>query len=204
MATRRPDDPKLSRQRQRVAEAAGRLLATGEQTDPDRARRKAAEQLGVRREAELPSGDEVREAALAYRRLFVPADPSPLLRAQREAALEAMQFLATFLPRLTGEVLRDGSDAQTPVCLHLHADSPDDVARFLHDHRITADQGQRRMRLDRDCSAECPLWSFQAGSVAFELLVLPHSSLRQAPLDPLDGQPQARASVSALMRLLGR
>ncbi len=203
MATHRPDDPKLSRQRQRVAEAAGRLLATGEQTDPDRARRKAAEQLGVRREAELPSGDEVRAAALAYRRLFVAPDPSPLLRTQREAALEAMQFLATFQPRLAGEVLRDGSDAQAPVCLHLHADNPDDVARFLHDHRITADQGQRRMRLDRDGSADCPLWSFQAGSVAFELLVLPRSSLRQAPLDPLDGQPQARASVSALTRLLG-
>lgn len=203
MATHRPDDPRLLRQRQRVAEAAARLLASGEQTDPDRARRKAAEQLGVRREVELPTTEQVREAALAYRRLFAIPDASPQRRTQREAALEAMQFLAAFDPRLAGELALDGGSGRAPVHLHLHADDPDDVAHFLHDQRIAADQVGQRVRLDRDTSATFPLWHFQAGGVDFELLVLPRAALRQPPLDG-DGKAAVRLSASALARLLGR
>lgn len=190
------------RTRLRVAEAAGKLLATGEQPDADRARRKAAQQLGLGRHEELPSAAQVHEAAQAYRRLFASVDDGARLHRQREAALEAMRFFAAFDPRLVGEVLRGDAGARAAICLHLHAEHPDDVATFLLDQGIRAERGQRPLRLARDRREPLPAWHFEAGGQPFDLLVLPRSALRQAPLDDVDDVPMARAGAAALAQVL--
>ncbi|HEU0154256.1 MAG TPA: hypothetical protein VFQ84_13030 [Arenimonas sp.] len=202
MSPRRQDDPRARQRRQQLAQEAARLLATGAQHDPARALRKAAERLGVRDESLFPGGDEIREALQAHQRLF-GGEASPSRRqALREAALEAMAFFAAYDPRVAGAALEGPVDAHAPVCLHLHADDPDDVARFLHDQRIPADQTSRRLRLGRGDSPALPCWEFTAGDVAFELWVLPTSALRQPPLEPLEDRPLRRASASALRQLI--
>ena len=87
-----------------VAQEAARLLAGGEQVDIDQARRKAAARLGIRDEGELPDATQIREALAERQRLFGAA-PAPALGLLRDAALQAMAFLAAFDPRLTGPVL---------------------------------------------------------------------------------------------------
>lgn len=201
MSPRRQDDPRNQQRRQRVAEEAARLLASGEQVDIDLARRKAAARLGMRDEAALPDAGLVREALAERRRLF-GGGRAPALGSLRDAALQAMDFLAAFDPRLTGPVLDGTANERTGVLLHLHPQDPDDVARFLHDQRIPAVAGSRRMRLERDRSVDLPCWHFTAESVDFELVVLPHASLRQAPLDALEATPVPRASAAALRRLM--
>lgn len=198
----RPDDPRTRQRRLLVAQEAARLLAGGEQVDIDQARRKAAARLGVRDEGELPDATLIREALAERQRLFGGA-PAPALGLLRDAALQAMAFLAAFDPRLTGPVLEGTAGGRTGVLLHLHPHDPDDVARFLHDQRIPAVAGVRRIRLDRDRSADLPCWHFTADGVDFELVVLPHASLRQAPLEPQDATPLHRASAAALRRLMG-
>lgn len=201
MSPRRQDDPRTQQRRHRVAQEAARLLASGEQVDIDVARRKAAARLGWRDEAALPDAAMVREALAERLRLFGGAK-APALGSLRDAALQAMDFLAAFDPRLAGPVLDGTANERTGVLLHLHPPDPDDVARFLHDQRIPAVAGSRRMRLDRDHSVDLPCWHFTAEGVDFELVVLPQASLRQAPLDTLEATPVPRASAAALRRLM--
>ncbi|KFN49362.1 hypothetical protein [Arenimonas composti] len=197
----RRDEPAIRRQRARIADEVARLLAEGAESDPARARRKVAERLGVRDEAALPGGDEIRAAVLAYRQLFAPADGGRL-RAQREAALAAMQHFAHLDPRLAGPVLDGSADARTPVTLHLHADDPDAVTHALLERDVPARQSQAAVRLDRRQRIDVPAWRFSAGGVDFELLQLPLSAARQAPWDPLEDRPLERAGIAALRRLL--
>src|SRR5690606_27089531 len=107
-----------------------------------------------------------------------------------------------FHPRLVGRVLEGTADAHTPVSLHLHADDPDAVARFLADAGIPAEASWRRLRLDRVRDRDAPVWVFNADGIAFDLAVLPLDTLRQAPLSATDERPMARASASQLRKLL--
>ena len=201
MSPRRRDDARNLQQRLQVAEEAARLLMEGAADSPEAARRKAASRFGLRDDALLPTGEEIRNAVQARQRLFQPA-PGPTLRRLREAALEAMGFFSAFDPRLAGPVLEGGLGPDATITLHLHADDPDALARVLLDQRIPARQRSRRLRLERDRSAEVPAWQFEADGLGFELLLLPLSVLRQPPLDALDDRPMARASAAALKRLL--
>lgn len=195
-------DPAGARQRRlRVAAEAARLLAElgG---DPALARRKAADRLGFRDPGSLPTGDEIREALEAHRRLFASGTGQRLLRRQREAALAAMEFFGEFSPRLAGAVLDGSADARSAIELHLHAEDPDAVARRLIEHGIPALQRPRRLRLERGPAREFTAWHFEADGLPFELVVLPRQAERQGPLDPLDDAPMARANRVALVRLL--
>jgi hypothetical protein len=201
MSPRRRDDHKSRHQRLRVAEEAARLLLEGGQGDIEAARRKAASRLGLRDEALLPSGEEIREALRGRQRLFAPQVP-PDLRRLREAALEAMAFFAAFEPRLVGQVLEGDAVSGTAVSLHLHTDDPDAVALVLRERGIPARQRSHRLRLGRDRGVELPGWEFAADGIGFELVLLPLNALRQGPLDALDDRPMTRASTTALRRLL--
>lgn len=195
-------EPVGARQRRlRVAAEAARLLAE-QGGDLAVARRKAAERLGFRDPASLPSGEEIREALAAHRRLFAAAGDDSRLRRQREAALAAMDFFVEFSPRLAGAVLDGSADQRSVIELHLHADDPDAVARKLIERGIPAEQRPRRLRLERGPAREFAAWHFEADGLPFELVVLPRLAERQGPLDALDDAPMARASRGALARLL--
>jgi hypothetical protein len=201
MSPRRRDDVRSRQQRLQVAEEAARLLMDGGADSPEAARRKAGARFGLRDDALLPTGEEIRDALQGRQRLFQPA-PGPDLRRLRKAALEAMGFFSAFDPRLAGPVLEGSVGPDATITLHLHADDPDALARLLHDQRIPARQRSRRLRLERSQGAEVPAWQFEADGLGFELLLLPLSALRQAPLDPLGDRPMARASAAAVKRLL--
>ena len=99
-------------------------------------------------------------------------------------------------------MLEGTADANAPVALHLYSDDADAVPRFLEDHRIPAELRTRRVRLDRERTDEFPVWLFSAEELTFDLTVLPHDALRQAPLSGVDEKPMKRASASQLRTLL--
>lgn len=188
--------------RTRLAHEAARLMAEGGIRDYQQAKRKAADRLGIHDDACLPRNREVEEALREYQRLFLGRRQPHDLRLRREAALQAMEFLARFKPRLVGPVLEGTADASTPVSMHLFSDDADAVARFLDEAGIPAEARSRRLRLDRTRDAECPLWLFVAQDLDFELTVLPSLALRQAPLSNVDEKPMQRASAAQLRQLL--
>jgi hypothetical protein len=198
----RRGDGAHQRERALVARETARLLAEGSETDPARARRKVAARLGVHDDAALPGGDEIRAALAAHRELFARNDDTVPLRAQREAALAAMDYFAAFQPRLVGPVLDGSAGPRTPVTLHLHADDPDAVARTLLERGIPARQRGATLRLDRHQHVEVPAWTFVADGLPFEVLQLPLTALRQPPRETLEDRAQERAGIAALRRLL--
>ncbi|KIQ97792.1 hypothetical protein TI01_0729 [Lysobacter sp. A03] len=190
-----------SRIRDGVAREAARLMGTGEAGDYLQARRKASQRLGIADKALLPANQDIEQALQDYQRLFRP-EIAELSHRYREAALEAMEFLAPFQPRLTGPVLDGTADAQSVVTLHLHDDDADAVAHHLQQHDIPADTDLLRLRLDTRREEEFPVWRFFAGNVAFELVGLPSLQVRQAPLASGEDQPMRRVSATQLRRLM--
>ncbi len=188
--------------RQRLAHEAARLMAEGGFRDYHQAKLKAASRLGIHDDASLPRNREIEDALREYQRLFVGDSHAEGLRTRREAAQRAMEFLSAFSPRLVGPVLEGTADGGTPVHLHLHSDDPDAVTRLLEEHRIPAEARTRRLRMDRERVADLPVWVFGAEGLSFDLTVLPHDALRQAPLSAVDEKPMKRASLAQLRQLL--
>lgn len=188
--------------RHRLAHEAARLMAEGGIRDFHQAKLKAATRLGFHDDASLPRNHEVELALREYQRLFAGSYHAQELRRRREAALRAMDFFSAFSPRLVGAVLDGTANSNASIQLQLYSDDPDAVQRFLEDHRIPAESRTRRIRLNRELSADFPVWLFCAEELSFDLVILPHLALRQAPLCTVDEKPMARASAMQLRQLL--
>ena len=188
--------------RHRLANEAARLMAEGGIRDFHQAKLKAAERLGIHDDASLPRNREIEDALREYQRLFHAESQSAGLRQRREAALRALDFFARFHARLVGPVLEGTADANTPVALQLYTDDQEAVPQLLDDSGIPAELRTRRVRLDRQRSHDVPVWIFTAEDLSFDLTVLPHDTLRQAPLSGVDEKPMRRASASQLRQLL--
>lgn len=195
-------ETKTRERRARLAHEAARLIAESGIRDFHQAKRKAAQRLGIHDDASLPRNREIEDALREYQRLFQSDSQSGELRRRREAALRALDFFAPFDARLVGPVLEGTADGNSPVHLQLYTDDAEAVPRFLHDHRIPAETRSRRIRLDRERALDCPVWLFSAEELSFDLTVLPHAALRQAPLSSIDEKPMRRASASQLQALL--
>lgn len=188
--------------RRRLAHEAARLMAEGGFRDYHQAKLKAAERLGIHDDASLPRNREIEDALREYQRLFVGPSQVQAVQSRRDAALRALEFFAGFSPRLVGPVLEGTADANSSVHLQLYTDDADAVPRFLEEHRIPADARTRHLRLDRERSDEFPVWVFSAEELTFDVTVLPHDALRQAPLSGVDERPMKRASLAQLRQLL--
>ena len=195
-------ETKTRERRHRIAHEAARLIAESGVRDFHQAKLKAAHRLGIHDDASLPRNREIEEALREYQRLFQGDAQLSALRQRREAALRALEFFAAFDARLVGPVLDGTADANAPVQLQLYTDDAEAVQRFLEDHRIPAETRSRRIRLDRERTLDCPAWLFCAEDLSFDLTVLPHDALRQAPLSNMDEKPMRRASMAQLRALL--
>lgn len=195
-------ETKTRERRARLAHEAARLIAESGIRDFHQAKLKAAQRLGIHDDASLPRNREIEDALREYQRLFQSDSQTGELRRRREAALRALEFFAPFDARLVGPVLDGTADGNSPVHLQLYTDDAEAVPRFLDDHRIPAETRNRRIRLDRERALDCPVWLFSAEELSFDLTVLPHAALRQAPLSSIDEKPMRRASASQLQALL--
>jgi hypothetical protein len=188
--------------RRRLAHEAARLMAESGIRDYHQAKRKAAERLGIHDDASLPRNREIEDALREYQRLFQGDMQASGLRQRREAALRALEFFREFDARLVGPVLDGTADRHSPVALQLYTDDADAVARHLDQHAIPAESRSRRVRFDRERAGDVPVWVFTAEELTFDLTVLPHDALRQAPLSAIDEKPMKRASASQVRALL--
>jgi len=188
--------------RQAIIAEAARLMAVDGIRDFALAKRKAVEHLGAGRLRHLPGNAEIEQALAEYQRLFHATHQPERLRTLRRAAVDAMQLLERFRPRLVGPVLRGTADGDAPVNLHLFADPPEAVAHFLMDQQIPFESDERLLRFTPERSVACPLFRFVAGDVVLELTLFPYDGLRQAPLSPVDGRPMRRASLDQVRALL--
>ncbi|VAW79697.1 FIG00856772: hypothetical protein [hydrothermal vent metagenome] len=188
--------------RVRIAQEAARLMSEGGMQDFYAAKRKAAQHLGAPDTRNMPRNQEVEVALQEHQRLFLGEQQIDYLRALREAAVQAMRFLAGFNPRLVGSVLSGTASRHADINLHLFADTPEQVNLFLIDNNIPFEASMKRQRVGRESWEEYPAYQFMAGEYAVDLLVFPSECRREAPRSPVDGKPMQRARIEEIELLI--
>ncbi len=126
-----PGDAELLRTE--IAIAAARMIAE-EGTDYGSAKRKAAKLIlgntKVRGDL-LPDNAQIEDEVRQYQALFMGEAHEDRLLQLRMLALEIMETLAEFQPRLTGAVANGTAGEHSDIYLQLFAENSKDVAVFL-------------------------------------------------------------------------
>jgi len=193
---------KLRQIRLEVAAEAARIIATEGQHNFHAAKKKAAERIGVSERLALPSNIEVQDALTIYQDLYGGTAHRENLDHLRRTAVEAMQLLERFSPRLVGPVLDGTAGSHSRISLHIFADSVESVILFFLERDTVFRQEQRQIRWFSGEHRMVPLIIVNLSGVEIELAVFEPVHLRQAPPSPIDGRPQRRAAVSEVEYLL--
>ncbi|MGD2129343.1 MAG: hypothetical protein PVJ33_04680 [Lysobacterales bacterium] len=193
---------KLRQIRREVAAEAARIIATESQHNYHVAKKKAADRIGVSERLALPSNIEVQEALTAYQGLYGGTAHRENLEHLRRTAVEAMQWLERFNPRLVGPVLDGTAGSHSRISLHVFADSVEAVVLFFLERGTAYRQEQRQIRWFNGEHRLVPLIVVSLAGVDIELAVFEPVHLRQSPPSPIDGRPQRRAAVGEVEYLL--
>src|SRR5258706_9202466 len=189
--------------RRALAQEAARIMSEQGIDDFLLAKRKAAERLSVGDASVLPKNTEIEAALAEHHRLFGADDHQDTLQQLRRTALQAMQLLREFEPRLVGPVLVGTASAHSEINLHLFADQPESVAMRLMEQGIPHEVAERRLRYEPTRVVAYPAFRFVAGRQPIDAVVFPVDGIRQAPASPVDGRPMRRGAVAEVKELLG-
>jgi len=192
----------MKQARQEVAAEAARILATEGQHNYHAAKKKAAERIGVSERLALPSNIEVKDALLIYQALYGGRAHQDNIDILRRTALQAMQVLDDFQPRLVGSVLDGTANAHSRVALHVFADAIETLVLFLLERGIAFDQQQRQIRWFNGEHRMVQVVVLELQGTEIEMTVFQPLHLRQSPPSPIDGRPQRRASLAEVEILL--
>lgn len=194
------------RARQILAQEAARIIVEQGIQNYRTAKIKAAERLGMSERGSLPSNSEIEKAVNDHLQLFGRESHADLLCLLRQVALQAMEMLAPFTPRLVGPVLNGTAGANSAINLHVFADSPEQVAERLQEASVNYRPYERRLKSRRDQSKTFAGFRFSEKDrfmeTTIEATVFPINGMRQAPISPVDGKPMRRADAAAVKKLL--
>lgn len=170
--------------------------------DAERARRKAARRVGVSDRRCWPDHAEIELALQRQYRLFHAAEQRAVTTALRTEALAAMQAFAEFGPRLVGAPVSGTTRRAQGLELRLFADDPAEVVFALIDRGIPWQEGETLLRYADGKSQSHAVFSFLAGDIPVELVVLPVRAQRNPPLDAVSERPDRGLDARELQRLL--
>lgn len=194
--------PQKDHLRTTLAYEAARIIEESGEHDYHKARIKAAQRLRCRDKNRLPSNSEIEQALIENRLLFHADEQNRSMQALLHLAQKAMSSLQQFSPRLAGSILRGTANSNTPLQLHLFADSPELIAFALIQSGIPYLEGDKTVLFPAGEKRRQPLFSFQSGAREVELICFSPETIGHPPLSPIDQRPEKRVSLSQLNSLL--
>ena len=192
----------LSNLRQQIAEEAAKIMIENGERDYHAAKLKAAKQIVVYDQTDLPSNQEIEEHIKKRQAIFGASQQQELIRSKRLEAQKAMNFFKDFNPCLTGPVLDGTASRYSPIEIHLFVDAMEEVTIFLMDHDVPFQLSDRRMKLGKNEEITVPVFSFFANDQEVEVSAFSPKYKSHSPLSPIDGAPQKRANLKKLQKLL--
>jgi hypothetical protein len=194
--------PRAENLRRAIAQEAARVMAEHGIRDFLFAKRKAAERFGVTDGGLLPRNTEIEDALAEYQRLFDGENHQQSLLAQRLAAIEVMEYLADFQPRLVGPVLAGTATEHSPVQLHVFADRAETVAIKLMDNGVPFETAEKRIKMNAERTLTQPCLRLDFSDLEIDVIVFSVDGIRQAPVSPVDGKPMRRADLADVRALV--
>ncbi len=193
---------RAGRARVEVAQVAARLMAEEGVPGFAEAKSRAADRLGVHGRQVMPRNDEIEAEIRAYQALFQSDEQPAWLARMRQVALEVMDLLEPFGPRLVGSVLRGTAAREAEVTLHVFADPPEAVATFLYDRHVRWELDAWVGRFGGNRESELPMYRIRVDDQPVRLVVFPREGSREAPRSPVDGKPMTRMNRAQVAELL--
>jgi hypothetical protein len=191
--------------REAIAQLAAQIMYGEEVKQYFTAKRLAGQQGGRAlryRPIDLPSNGEIKSALLELVEDIEGDDRTRRLFAMRVTALEAMEHLLPFLPRLIGSVATGHVRAGSDVDLHVFAEDSSDVTAHVKRlgwvHEVQHVSILKHGRVHEFTHVHVP------DRYPLELTVYAPRELGQRPRSSTDGKPIVRWSPSALRALIER
>jgi hypothetical protein len=185
------DNHRSAQTRLLIARRAAELMAEHGIQDHTLAKRKAARQLGLPPNHDLPSNDEVDRELVSHQALFDPEDPRLALAEARRKALEVMRLLARFSPVLTGRLALGIWARYTDMEFEVYADSSKEFERFLLDQGIEFKTEERR---------EGSYFTLYGEPADIRVRILPAHMRQSGPRDP--DEPRRRLGIEEIGKLV--
>jgi hypothetical protein len=185
-----------------VADEAARIMQEHGLKDFRGAKEKAALRLGVQDHGALPSNEEIEKALTQRNRIFHGEAHVAFMDEMRRAAIDLMEQLEQFQPRLIGALLNGSATAHSTIELHFFSDTAEAVGAGLDALGLSHRATERRLRTRRDQMEGFPGLRFHDGEFDFDVTVFPERMRGHAPLSPVDGKPMRRAGVREIEALL--
>ncbi len=182
--------------RRRIAHEAARMIAEDGGMDYGFAKRKAARQLGMADNRNLPDNREIEEALRSYQALYQGQEQQDRLSMLRQVAVEYMELLEDYDPHLTGPVLNGTAGRHSDIDLQLFADDSKELEFFLMNRQLAYRRGEMRSE-----GQAYPHYSLEDPRAAVELTIYPTAELRHMRRLQADGSPK-RARLEQVRALL--
>ena len=181
----------------RIAQLSARLIVEEGIDNYAVAKRKASERLGLDWRKFLPDDDSVTAALQEYHRIFRFQQQDEFIHHLRMTALQAMEFLGMFSPRLIGTVLEGTAGEHNPIILNLYPDTPEEVIWKLVETNVRFREAPDLVIRCHGKKMEIPVLTFQWNTRLIEVrLYLPHARKQIAR----NAVPSA--TIKALRRML--
>ena len=198
MSTRIKSSQKL---RMEIAEVAARLIAVDGALDYQTAKRKAATQLGLSPNKDLPANHEIEKALISYQNLFQVDTHESQLKELRKQAIQAMKMLRQFKPLLVGPVASGTATCNSEIVLHLYSDQLEQIGLFLTDQGIPYSLAERHVKINTAQSIIFPTYNFIADETSICLVVMSEKDKNLNPISSIDNKPMISANLQETIRM---
>jgi hypothetical protein len=198
MSTRTSSTKKL---RLEIAEIAARLIAIEGIPDFHKAKRKAALQLGLPANNNLPTNKEIEKALINYQNLFQADSHEQNLKALRMQAIQAMKLLRQYKPLLVGPVLSGTATEGSEITLHLFSDQVEQIGLYLTEQGIPYINAEKHVRINASESSIFPSYNFIAGETSICLVVLSEKDKNLTPMSSIDNKAMSTADLNEVIHI---
>ncbi len=161
------------------------------------AKRVAVKQLGINI---FPSNTEIRDAVDQLADLHEPNRGENLYQ-MRRTALEIMESLKEFHPRLIGSVLEGTIKSTSDIDLHVFADEYEEVMRVLNEHGLEYDFDMVTTRKNNEIR-DFPHIYLSKNGYTIELSIYDPSEMRVRQRSSITGKPMQYATIPKLRNMM--